>query len=307
MVDRSPSFALIAILTIVAVVVAGVGAGLLYEFNHPKAPAGPPTVQVGDNVTVNYIGMFGSGPEQGRVFDTSIKSVAENNATWPKSLQYTPRSASGYTPLPVHVGPNTPGSGYTVGNVTYGGVVTGFWEGLLGLAGNQTRWASVSPNLGYGPLVQSCVRTANLTFTLPAVVSDTPVEFNTSYPGVPAQAGVRFADPTYSWPDLVISANASTIAVENLPAIGWTSSPNGWPVVVTNVTPQTITLHNELTTSDVGLFQGHVATTSEVCSSSAFIVSAVDLVTGAYSENFNKEVVGQTLIFVVTIVDIHGP
>ncbi len=134
MVDRSPSFALIAILTIVAIVVAGIGAGLLYEFNHPKAPAGPPTVQVGDNVTVNYIGMFGSGPEQGRVFDTSIKSVAENNATWPKSLQYTPRSASGYTPLPVHVGPNTPGSGYTVGNVTYGGVVTGFWEGLLGLA-----------------------------------------------------------------------------------------------------------------------------------------------------------------------------
>jgi len=307
MVDRSPSFALIAILTIVAVVAAGVGAGLLYELNHPKAPSGPPTVQVGDNVSVNYIGLFGSGPEQGRVFDTSIKSVAENNATWPKSLQYTPRSASGYTPLPVHVGPNTPSAGYTVGNVTYGGVVTGFWQGLLGLAGNQTRWATVPPNLGYGPLVQSCVRTANLTLTLPSVVSYTPVEFNTSYPGVLAQSGARFTDPTYSWPDLVISANPSAIVVENLPTIGWTSSPNGWPVVVTNVTPLTITLHNELTTSDAGLFQGHVATTSQVCSSSAFIVSSVDLLTGTYSENFNREVVGQTLIFVVTIVDIHVP
>jgi FKBP-type peptidyl-prolyl cis-trans isomerase 2 len=306
MVDRSPSLLLIAVLTVVAIVVAGVGAGLLYESNHPKSTAGPLTVQVGDNVTVNYIGIFGSGPEQGRVFDTSIKSVADNNASYPKSLQYSPRSAGGYTPLPVHVGPGTPSSGYTVGNVTYGGVVTGFWQGLVGLQANQTRWVTVPPNLGYGPLVPSCLRTAPIRFTLPTVVVDTPSGFNTSYAGVLPQAGVHFVDPTYSWPDTVLSANSSAVVVENLPSVGWTSSPNGWPVTVLNVTSQSITLLNELTTSDAGLVKGHLAG-STVCSSSDYIVSAVNLVSQNFTENFNREVVGQTLIFVVTVVGIHPP
>jgi len=306
MVERSPSLWTITLLTVVAVAVAGAGAGVLFELTHPKAPGGPTTVAVGDNVTVNYIGIFGSGAEQGRVFDTSVHSVATNNATYPKSLQYTPRSKGGYTPLAVHVGPNTPGAGYSGGNVTYSGVVPGFWEGLLGLQGNHTRWVTVPPNLGYGPLVPSCLKTYPLQFTVPVVVTDTLTQFNTSYPRVSAQSGTQFPDPVYGWPDTVLSSNSSAIVVENLPALGWTASPYGWVISVTNLTSRTITLTNELTASDAGLFKG-VSRGGAVCGTSSYIVSSVDLAAGTYTANFNREVVGQTLIFVVTVVDIHGP
>jgi FKBP-type peptidyl-prolyl cis-trans isomerase 2 len=301
MATRSPSLLLVIFLAVIALIVAGVGAGLLYEKNHPTSSGSLRRVAVGDNVTVNYIGKFGSGPEVGRVFDTSLQWVAENNSSYPKSLEYSARGKGGYTPLAVHVGPNTPGSGYTVGNLTYGGVVTGFWEGLLNLTVHQTAQVQIPPDLGYGPLVASCLVNASLKFTLPAQVVVTPAQFKTAYPGEAANVGARFADPTYGWPDVVLSVNASDIVVQNLPTVGWTSSPNGWPVMVTNVTAATIGLVNELTPADVGLFAGKLASGS-VCSSSTYLVSAVDLINGTFTENFNREVVGQTLVFDVTIV-----
>ncbi len=304
MSERSPSLRLIAVLAVVTVVAAAIGGGVLYERTHPKPPAGPETVVVGDNVTVNYIGIFGSGPQEGLVFDTSIQSVAKNNATYPKSLQYSPRSPGQYVPLAVHVGPDTPAAGYTVGNYTFGGVVTGFWQGLLGLAVNQTRWATVTPALGYGSLNQSCLQTDPLNFTVPVVVVDSPTQFNASYPGVVAQAGVEFPDPVYGWTDLVFSANASAVVVENLPSLGWSISPSGWPITVTDLSSTTITLTNELTPAKDGLVGGNT-TGPEVCDTADYIVSSVDLANDTYVRDFNREVVGQTLIFVVTVTAIN--
>jgi FKBP-type peptidyl-prolyl cis-trans isomerase 2 len=304
MFERSPSLLLITILIVAVVVAAGVGGGVLYERTHPAPPAGPPTVAVGDNVTVNYIGIFGSGPEEGLVFDTSIQSVANNNATYPKSVQFSPRLPSQYTPLPVHVGPGTPEAGYTVGNYTFEGVVTGFWEGLIGLAVNQTRYATVPPALGYGSLDQSCLQTVPLSFTVPVIEVYSPSQFNQTYPGVEAQSGVGFTDPVYGWPDLVYSANASAVVVENTPNLGWSTSPNGWAITVTNLSSTTITLTNELTPANAGLVGG-TATGPEVCGTSQYIVWSVNLGNSTYVRNFNREVVGETLIFVVTIVAIN--
>jgi len=297
----SPSIGFLTFLVAVVVVVAGVGAGLLYLYDHPKAPAAVPTVSVGDNVTVNYIGLFGSGPEEGKVFDTSIQSVAQDNATYPKSLEYTPRSSTGYTPLPVHVGPNTPGSGYNVSGVTYGGVVTGFWKGLIGLAVNQTRWVTVPASEGYGPLNTSCLRTQPLLTSIPAVVTDTPAAFAKAYPKATAAAGVTFVDPTYGWTDQVLSANSTAVVVALEPTAGETVTPYGWTVLVRNVTSTTITLLSQLTPASVGSVLG-VNSNVTVCSSTKFLLWSVDLAGGSYVANYNKEVVGETLIFVVTIV-----
>ncbi len=304
MADHPFSFTALVVLVVIAVVGGGVGAGLLYRMNTAPPLAGPRTVQVGDNITVDYIGMFGSGPQQGRVFDTSIASVADDNSTYPKSLEYTPRNnTTNYTALPVHVGPNTPSGGYNISNLSFGGVVTGFWKGLVGLSVNETRWITVPPSEGYGSLNASCLRHAPLTFTIPVLVTYTPSTFSKTYPNATGAAGVSFPDPSYHWTDLVLSANASAIVVERLATVGWSASPSGWPIVVTNVSGGLITLVNQLTASDVGLVLGHGNGT--VCGQSDFIVSEVNLTAGTFTLNYNREVVGETLVFVVTVTKFY--
>jgi len=305
MAAGAPSFVLVAVLISIVIVVGGVGVGLVYEYNHPKASPGPQTVQVGDNVSVNYIGLFGSGPEQGKVFDTSIRAVAQNNATYPKSLQYSPRNVTQYKPLPVHVGP-TPGSGYNVSGVTYLGVVTGFWRGLVGLTVNETRLVTVPPNVGYGPLDVGCLKTVPLVQTIPTVVTLTPGDFVSTYSGATEAAGATFADPVYGWTDTVLSVNASAVVVAREPYIGETTDPYGWTILVTNVTSQEITLWSQLTPASVGHVLG-TDLSQQVCSTSSFLIWSVDLAGGTFVENYNREVVGVTLIFEVTVTQILTP
>jgi hypothetical protein len=306
--EEKPS-PLLAILLIVIVVAAGITGGvLLYYYVDHKSPAATGLrVAIGDNVTVNYIGVFAGGPQQGRVFDSSEYAVATDNASWPKSLQYSSRGGdpSDYSPLGVYVGPNAPSGGYTIGNLTFGGVVTGFWQGLLGLPGNQTHYITVPPALGYSFVNSSCFLTRNLTTIYPVVVTITPSQFTQIFPKVNATAGIIYSDPLYGWTDVVLSANATSVAYENLPSLGMTVSPQGVPVVVTNITATTITLTSQLEPSQAGLVAGHISGT--VCSSSKFIVSQVNLGAGTYVEDYNPEVNGQTLIFIVSVVDIFKP
>ncbi len=301
---KPPSWRVLAIAVVVVIVAAGVGAGFLYLVNHPKRPASPTLVRVGDNVTVNYIGIFGSGPETGKVFDTSIQAVAEDNATYPKSLEYTPRNTSGYTPLPVHVGPSTPKGGYSLDGMTFGSVVTGFWKGLIGLAVNQTHSITVSPAEGYGSLNTSCLRTAPMSQTLPVDVGYTASAFSKAYSGVSATEGTTFKDPTYGWTDLVLSSNSTNVVVAREPSVGETVKPYGWSILVADVTSSTITLTSQLTPASVGQVLGNMANVT-VCSATKFLVWSVDLSAGTFVENYNTEVTGETLIFTVTVTAIN--
>ncbi|MCI4346186.1 MAG: FKBP-type peptidyl-prolyl cis-trans isomerase [Thermoplasmata archaeon] len=302
-----------------AVVVILVGAGIgLYVYYHAKASTPQPvrTVHVGDNVTVDYVGVFGSGAQDGRVFDTSLFSVASSGSAWPKSLEYTARgtTASSYKPLGVHVGPNTPtASGYTIGNVSFITVVPGFWEGLLGLPGNQTTSIVVPPPLGYGYGDPGCRVTHSLLQTVPVLVTVTRANFTTVFSGQTPQTGSTLTDPHYGWPIFILSANGTFVTYENLATVGDTASPAGWPVHVTSVTSTangsgTITLQNELTVADAGVLLGKPVGETAPCTtgtSNQFLVSAVNLLNGTYTEDFNREVNGQTLIFLVTVLNIY--
>jgi FKBP-type peptidyl-prolyl isomerase-like protein len=294
------------LLSVVVIVGAGVGTAFLYEYNHPNPGSPAWTAQLGDNVTVNYLGMFGSGAQQGRVFDTSLYSAATNNLTYPKSLEFSFRgSASQYTPLAVHVGPS---GSYAIGNLTFGTVVTGFWQGLIGLPVGKTQSITVPPNLGYGQVYTSCLATHPLSFPVAVLNPVAVAVFSTTYPGVNATAGTQFTDPTYGWTDLVLSTNATSVVVENLPSVGWSVPKSSWPVTVTNVNATTITLTNQLSATDAGLVLGTSASTT-VCGSHKFIVSAVNPPAGTFTELYdntapqvNAEIQGQTLVFVVTVV-----
>jgi len=294
------------LLVVVVIVGAGIGTAFLYEYNHPKPGSPLWTVHQGDNVTVNYIGMFGSGAQQGRVFDTSLYSVATNNLTYPKSLEFALRgSASQYTPLAVTVGPS---GSYSLAGLTFGTVVTGFWQGLIGLPVGKTQPITVPPSLGYGPVIPSCLVTRPLSFTVAVLNPVAVAAFSTAYPGVNATPGTQFPDPHYGWTDLLLSTNATAVVVENLPSVGWSVPKSSWPVTVTSVTATTITLMNQLTPANVGLVLGKSPATN-VCGSTKFLVSAVDPGAGTFTELYdqasppvNAEIQGQTLVFFVTVV-----
>lgn len=311
-----PSRITFVILVVITVAAAGGLAGFAYYHSRPAPAPSALTPQLGGNATVNYIGYFGSGPDSGRVFDTSIYSVAINNASYPKALSFHYRgSEANYTPLGVYVGPNAPSSGYTIGSTTFSSVVTGFWEGIIGVPGNATKTIVIPPDLGYGPQNASCFRTLPLTYTLPVVSTLTASGFTSAYPGISPLTGVTFKDPNYGWNVTVLAANSSFVTVENLPTVGYVAAPAGWPVQVTSLTSTpngagAITLVNELSAAQAGHVLGKDFNSTGPCTASAhgeFIVTAVDPTAGTYTEDFNQEVQGQTLIFVVTVIDIYPP
>jgi FKBP-type peptidyl-prolyl cis-trans isomerase 2 len=304
MAAEKPPRILFAILVALVLIAAGGGAALLYEYNKPKSAHTILTVQVGDNVTVNYIGAFGSGAQAGRVFDTSIYSVATQNISYPKSLEYQSRGPpSAYSPLGVHVGPS---GSYTIGGVTFGPVVTGFWQGLIGLPVNQTRTIDIPPSLAYGAMNSSCLLSAPLVERVATFSSVSASDFSTLFPNVTATVGVVFSDPTFGWNDTVFAVNSTSVVVQALASVGQTALPNGLPFSVSSVNSTTIVLSSQLTPSDAGLVLGHVSGNG-LCGTTKFIVSAVNLATETFTENFNAEVKGETLDFTVTVVQILSP
>ncbi|MCI4347937.1 MAG: FKBP-type peptidyl-prolyl cis-trans isomerase [Thermoplasmata archaeon] len=307
------AFIVFVVLTLVA---AGGLAGFAYYHSRAGTPPSVLTPKVGGNATVNYIGYFGSGADAGRVFDTSFYSVAKNNASFPKALSFSYRgSVVSYSPLAVHIGASTPSGGYTTGNNTFVSVVPGFWQGLIGVAGNTTQTIVIPPNLGYGPQNPACLRTLPLTYSVPLVATFTAAGFSKAFPGITPLTGVTFKDPHYGWTVSVLAANSSFVTIQNMPSVGYVASPAGWPVVVTAIagTPNgagTITLVNQLSPAQAGRVLGTNFNGTGACGTSTtatFIVSAIDPTAQTYTQNFNREVVGQVLIFVVTVVNIFPP
>ncbi len=309
---NEPSHLPMIVLIVLVLVGAGVGAGYVYYKNVTHAAQAPVLVQIGDNVTVTYIGVLDSGPETGKVFDTSVYQVATNNATWPKALQFFSHGpASAYTQLGVHVGPLN-AANVTLNNYSFVQVVPGFWQGIVGIPANVSHTIIVTPALGYA--AYPCNLVQPLQYRLPVVQMLTGTQFQKEYPGNSATTGATFTNAQYGWTMLILSANSTSVTVENLAHVGAVAHPTSWGVTVTNITSTPngsgwITLVNNLAASDAG----HLAGTSSAGFSCAgqtvtrYIVTAVNETAGTYTEDFNQEVGGQTLIFIVKVINLFTP
>jgi FKBP-type peptidyl-prolyl cis-trans isomerase 2 len=98
-------------------------------------------VKAGDNVSIDYIGKT----TDGKVFDTSIESVAkENNLSMPNRV---------YQPLNITLGKRQ--------------LITGLEEGIVGMKVGETKEITVSPEKGYGPVDPKKISTVPLEMTLP--------------------------------------------------------------------------------------------------------------------------------------------
>lgn len=287
---------LVVVAIIVAASAAGAGLYLYLVVNKPLPAPSPTVVQEGDNVTVNYIGIFGSGFDQGKVFDTSYLSVALDNASYPKAVSFQFRGASGYTPLKAHVGSTTEGA--------YTSVITGFWKAMVGVSTNQTVRTVIPPAQGYGTANPANIATFPLTQETPMVTTYTTAAFGKAFSGIAAQAGAVFTDPHFGWKDVILNENTTSVTVESSPYVGEVVKPYGWPVTIENVSSTTspngtITMTNDLTPSSVGLYKG-----TNWVNNKAFFLSNVSLSAHTYSIDYNQEVQGNTLIFVISVYSI---
>ena len=310
MVERRPYLTLVIFVAVV-VVAAGASAGFLYYETHPKRHT-VTVAEIGDNVTVNYIGSFANTSQAGRVFDTSIYAVALNDLRYPKALEYAPRGApANYTPLGVALGPNIPSGGYTLGNLTFGSVVPGFWQGVVGMAPNTTRTFTFPDSLGYGPLNASCLVQEPLVTTLPVISTISRTTFSTEYNDSDPVSGALITDPLYGWPVFLLNVNQSAVTLENLPSVGTVTDPYGWDEVVTAIStspyPGTLTLQSQLSPTQAGLVLGHLPSGQTFCGVSSFIIWGVNPAAGTFTENFNEEIYGASLAFTVTLVDLFLP
>jgi len=249
-------------------------------------------VVTGDTIKVNYIGRL--APPDNRVFDTSIYSVASNDALYPKSLSFGLRSNTSYTPLQFVVGS--------------GSLIKGFESGVLGMSLNQTKTIIIPPSQGYGPMNNSKLFSFSLTDTVPLYVEMNQTVFYDVY-NVTPKINLALTDPTWGWPARVIELNpdADFVKVQNMPSVGdhlavfgnpGAAIPTGWYADVVSIDSTAngglgiITIHHQLTSSDAGKVQG-----ADIHGN--FIIDEV--VDGTARKNYNNELVGVTLYFTVTL------
>ncbi len=250
----------------------------------------------GDTVKVDYIGKLGDG----RVFDTSLWSVASNDALYPKSLSFTLRDQSGYVPLDFRVGT--------------GQMIRGFESGVLGMAVGETKVLTIAPNDGYGELNESKLSAIPLVEEMPVFETLNMSAFVSEFSVTPL-VGLSLKDPKWGW-DLTVlevSSQANRVVIANSPVLGESykvfgdpeaTPPTGWYAEVEYFDSSAdggaglIMVRHHLTPSDAGYIEGVDQ------SGQTFIVHEVDEDAGTVVLNYNLEVVGKTLYFTVTLVAI---
>jgi len=245
------------------------------------------TVKNGDAVSVDYIGMF----EDGTVFDTSIQSVAENNTLYPKSISFSPNAQ--YSPL-----------NFTVGT---GQMISGFDTGVIGMGINQTKTVIIPPEHAYGFSNSSLIVTQDLTRSIPVYEWIGNVSYFTDNFLINPDIGVNFKNPIYGWNMTVFHIDPvnGAIMVKNIPSIGEVVQlDEGWSSQVMSIDTSAnmgtgeIIIKHIFTSADVGtkMFSDY--------SGQQFIISRVNTIDGTFTMDFNREVVGKTLIFKITLVSL---
>jgi len=264
-----------------------------YGFVVPKFGSPPIRAQSGDSVKVDYIGTFA---DDGLVFDTSLASVATDNASYLKAFTFTWHSP--WQPL----GPFTLGTGV---------VIKGFDLGLQGMAVGDGKTIIVPPNLGYGSADPSKFIVKPLFESVPVRVTMNATDFRSTY-GIAPQSGMNVTDSFWGW-TAYVSVSGSFVTVTNSPSPGQIVRPYGaWNAVVASIDDSAnggigvIVVHHLLDPSLVDrtgkkIFQRGTDVP-------LFVVSAVDLDAGTYTLNYNVAApIGRVLVFQVTMLDISRP
>ena len=244
-------------------------------------------VAVGQTIKVNYIGKL----LDGRVFDTSLITVANDDAAYPKTLSFTKRSNSSYTPLSFEVGA--------------GSMIAGFDAAVVGMKVGESKTVTLTPDEAYGDMDPSKLVTFQLAEAVPLLLTFTASSFKAAY-GVDAAQGLTVSDPMYGWDATVyeFDEQADRVTVKNVPTLNalyhiYGTGSVGWDVKVTSIDSNAdlITVEHQLDDGDSDMIKG-------LDGSSTFFVIDVDEANGTAVRNYNTELLGKSLVFTITIVSI---
>ena len=275
---------IITIVLAIVIITSGV-LGYKYLSRSQDPFQGPETLaETGDKVAINYTGSF----EDGTVFDTSLLEVAEDDNIYPKALSFTEKSV--YKPLI-----------FIVGN---GDVIKGFDDGVMGLGIGQTRTIIVPPEDGYGDADPNLIVKIDLEEKLPLFTTDVNItDFRDVYSLDPV-VGTTVFEENWGWNAVVYFVNEDTgqITLKHEPKIGDVIDYNGaWESEVIGIDSSSnggeITIRHLLKDSDANNIYHEGG-------EGAFIVVDVDTAAGTATLDYNREVVGKTLIFKITLEEI---
>lgn len=260
------------IIVIAVIIAASTGTYVWYNSTASKV-SNEPIVKNGSNISVLYYGyiIYPDGP---RVFGTNIKSVAQNNSTYPKTLTYT--YSGNFTSL-----------NFTVGS---GQIIKGLDQGVIGMSQGETKKIIVSPSEGY-PINWTKVENISVFHTVP-IYQTIPVSEYTSRTNVTPTLYAVNHDDVYGWTDTVLSINsaAKTVTISNNALANNSYYPyqnnTNYKIYVNSISQnQTISITINATPMtllpDGGVIDSVTSTTITI--------------------NYNYEVAGQTLYFVVTV------
>ncbi len=250
----------------------------VYEYNSYLYPSekNVKSVKVGDKISVYYYGYIYYGGER-RIFDTNIECVAKDNATYPKTLTY--KWSGNFDPLT-----------FTVGNKS---MIEGFEEGVVGMKLHETKTIVVPPNKGY-KFDWSKVHNISLTQKIPIIENMTLNQFQKRFGVSNPYINSVYRDKYHGWNCLVlyVSGPKNLVTIENIPDVGGDYQPYPTPdliIHVDNASNGYIRYSYEIKKLPILLPNGGV----------------IDEVHKDYFRiNFNPEVAGKTLYFVVTIEKI---
>lgn len=291
---------------IVAAIVLASGSSAYVWYSSAQSGGGEVlSIRAGDEVSLHYIGRL----PDGRVFDTSLWYVAQDDAKYPKSLTFTHRSNESYMPLAM-----------TAGDYGPKGTIKGFALGVIGMHVGDTRIIDVPVGEGYALRPDRISTIPLIDDTIPVTEVMTEEDFKIYYKvnPVPMDTLLHYF---WGWDVVVVSISGGYVTVRSQPYVGETvypygnpnllTDPSGWEVRVIGYDPAAdggrgkITVQHMVRPEDVYYVKG------KDVSGEAVIVWDYDADNGTFqihrslkSIGYNAEISGRELFFEVTILSI---
>ena len=294
--DRYGFFTVRQIISLVIVIGILVGGFMALYVKQPPASAAPRRAEPGDAVEIDYIGRFG---DTGRVFDTSYARVAKDNVSYPKAASFSWRAQ--WSSFSFDVGcADRPPAEQQLAKCTAS--IKGFDHGVRGMAVGDSKQVAVPPDLGYGPMDLTKVFERPLRQEVTVRVVMNQSAFSDKY-GTQPTDGLVVRDPFWAW-NASVSVSNNVILVTNSPYLGERLRPyQAWRAHVAAIDDAAnngagvIYVQHDLRPEDAGTILAKDG-------GQQFTVDSVDAVRGVYVANYNREVVGRTLVFDLTVVSI---
>lgn len=302
---RDPMKAIMAVVVAAIVLLVGLVGYVAYTERESRTSTLSAPIENGDKVKLDYIGRL----PDGRVFDTTLLSVALDDVKYPKAFSFTKKANNSYVPFTM-----------TAGLTGAGGTIRGFALGVIGMRVGDSKVIEVRPEDGY-PLNASMLETHKLVDRIPATETMTAAEFKERFGAEPVLLRVL---PHYFWGwDVQVVGNSSGIVtIKHQPYVGQVvhpfgnpdslTKPLGWDVRVVAYDPTAdggigaTTIVHDLGPSDVYRVQGVAPDGLQA------LVWSVDELNGTFtlhksdaSKGYNAEITGRTLYFEVTILSVE--